>query len=207
MSLVKIAEEVQQSFLNGIGRADDRSFDHDPVATKVLRERKKRLMNQANQFYNVQSKAYGGVLPKEVQEMRDRQVNSIEKDYPDALRQYSINRTKQVAMKNPEQFQELQQLSAKSDGALAKANLKEGGIALGGIAGAGLGLALGKRLPKKTNGYLQRGVSTVLGGAAGGTVGGAIGSMKDEQRTGFNHEDVLKPYEIADRITNQKKWS
>src|SRR5699024_7547863 len=118
----------------------------------------------------------------------------------------SIDRTMSAATKNPDKFKHHQSLADRSDNALSKSYGKEVGSTLGVIGGGLLGNLIGRRIPKKNTGILQQAGGTLGGALAGGSTGHVLGSNRDEKRTGFNHEDVLAPYEIADRINNREKF-
>lgn len=207
MSLIKIANLANEraQFLQDYNIENAKGFSKDPMAQKAINDRRLLAERQINDHFKQQAKSSGSLSPQ-LQEMRTKMLNDLNTDSEQAVQNYSIDRTKSVAMQDPNKFKDFQSLSAESNKALGKSHGKELGATLGTIGGAGLGLLAGRRLPKNNKGILQQVSGALTGGAVGGVTAGALGSMRDEKRTGFNHEDILSPYEIADRITNQKKF-
>lgn len=210
MSLIKIANayalsEERRNFIKQHNLGDEDSFLSDPTARKIVEERRRNVERQTNAYFKDQAKAGGGISP-ELSELRKKYISDVNAGVPLAIKNQSIDRIKKQIDTDPEQFKHFQGLSSQSDKALGKSHGKELGATLGAIGGAGLGLLAGKRLPRRNTGLLQRGGGALLGGVAGGATLGSIGSARDEKRTGFNHEDILKPYEIADRMQNQRKF-
>lgn len=180
-------------------------FSGDPSAKRYADETIQKTQQQVRDFY--QQQRASGTLPGVDYDSAEKDImDKINARRKGAVEQVSINRTMDVANKNPEGFKKNQALSAQSENALGQSHGKEIGSVLGAAAGGTLGLLAGKRMPKKTTGLLQQVGGAAAGGAIGGISGGAIGSNRDEKRTGFNHEDVMKPYEIADRMKNQQKF-
>jgi hypothetical protein len=180
-------------------------FEGDRTAERKVQERKELAGKQIQDYYKAQSATFGGLTP----EMKQTEKNMLAKLNDQASQanvNHSIDRTRTIANTNPEQFKEFRGLANQSEKALSQTHGKEVGTVLGGLGGAGLGLLAGRRLPKNSTGLLQQVGGSILGGTVGGLTGSAVGANRDEKRTGFNHEDILKPYEIADRMQNQKKF-
>lgn len=210
-SIAKIAAEYanpkeaeRAKFLNQ-HKFDANVFSGDREAQRIVNERSERMENQVREFYKKQN-ASGMLDPAQSKATEKKMLQEIANERGTAAQRISIDRTLQAAKSNPDKFNEFKGLSQQSENALGQSHSKEIGATLGAAAGGALGLLGGKKLPKNTKGLLQQVGGAVTGGAIGGVAGGAIGSARDEKRTGFNHEDVMKPYEIATRMNNQQKF-
>lgn len=207
MSLIKLANLAleRQRFLEDYNLKNPDVFSNDPVAQKAIGERKRLAERQIQNYFKQQGKA-SGILSPEMKELEQKMLNDLTISSNQAAQNFSIDRTRAVASQNPDQFKHFQSLSGQSQKALGKSHDKEVGSLLGAVGGAGLGLLAGRKLPKRNTGLLQRIGSGVVGGVTGGVTGGVVGSARDEKKTGFNHEDVLAPHQIADRMTNRQKF-
>lgn len=174
-------------------------FAKDPNAKEVIDGRLNAAAKQINDFYAMQAKSSGGLSP-EMAQAKKRGLEALYAERTPAIQNRSIDRTMEAATNNPSDFQNFNNLSTQSNKALDNAYAKETGIGLGGLAGGALGFLGASKLPKNTKGILQKTIGTGLGALSGGAIGGSIGSNIDEKKTGYNHEDILQPYEIADRI-------
>lgn len=196
--------DYRNQFLQDYGLKPE-DFAGDRIAQRFVNEKKKPLEQQINNFYDMQARAGGSLTP----EMRQAQRESLERinqQAQQAALNFSIDRTRSIANEQPDAFKKYQRISGDSEQALSQVHGKELGTLGGGLLGAGLGAVVGgKKLPKKNTGLLQKGLGGVVGGALGGITGNLIGSARDEKKTGYNHEDILKPYEIADRVNRQSK--
>lgn len=186
-------------------KLEENQFRGDPEAEKYVNERVKASQNQVKDFYSKQRQS-GMVDTNQLNKAEQDMLQKIKAQSNGVAERISIDRTYRAAEKSPDEFKKFHNLSAESQNALGQSHGKETGAVLGSIAGGALGLLGGKKIPKNTKGILQQVGGAVTGGALGGVAGGAIGSNRDEKRTGFNHEDVMKPYEIATRMSNQKQF-
>lgn len=181
-------------------------FVGDKSAEKAINERKQLAEKQIQQYFKQQSSAFGGMTPQ-MESTRTKMLTDLDERSSGAARDFSIDRTQSVASLAPQSFDRYSKLSTDSTNALNNSHGRELGATVGGLAGAGIGLLAGKHLPKRSTGILQRVGGSAIGGVAGALSGGILGSNRDEKRTGFNHEDVLKPYEVANKIQSQAKFS
>lgn len=189
---------LQEYKLNPDDFADDRE------ANKLVDGRVDAAQKQIKDYYNDSRKK--GLGSPELDAAEQKMLETIKKQSEGAASRFSINRTMAAAEKDPDQFRNFQSLSQDSEKALNQSHGKETGSFLGGLGGSILGVAAGRRLPKNTKGILQQTAGGLAGGLTGSAVGSAVGSNRDEKRTGFNHEDVMKPYDIATRMNNQQNF-
>lgn len=193
---------TREEFLAQYGFTPEQ-FKNDPQSKEVIDGRLNAAAKQINDFYSAQSKASGGLSPQ-MKDAQKRGLDALYGERENAIQNRAIDRTIQVADENPDDFQRSHELSNQSTSALKRAYGRETGIGLGGLVGATLGFLAGRKMPKNTKGITQKTLGTTMGALGGAGLGGTIGSHRDEKKTGFNHEDVLQPYEIADRITMRK---
>lgn len=207
MSLIKIANAAieRQRFLEEYGVKDPSVFSKDTVAQEAVDSLKGKATNQINDFFKNQEKLRGSLSP-EAQKLQRTMVSDLDSNTTKAVQNFSIDRTRATAAQNPTNFKNFHRLSTNSERALNQSHGKEVGTTLGAVGGAGLGLLLGKKLPKNNSGLLQKTIGASTGALAGGATGNILGANRDEKRTGYNHEDVLAPYQIADRIENRQNF-
>lgn len=194
--------EARNRFLSDYQFAPD-DFTRDPYAEKQVNERRKRAIDQIDGFFNEQKKTMGTLTP-EMKQQRQKMIADLDAQTTPAIQNLSIDRTRRVAENAPDEFSRLKNDSGTAKAVLDNTHGREVGTALGGLAGAGLGLLAGRKAPRRATGILQQVGGSALGALGGGTIGRAIGTKRDENKTGFDHEDILKPYEIADRLENQQ---
>lgn len=179
------------------------SFTQDPIAGKDIRERQKAIEQQIRGFYQQQAKATG--MTDEMKTSQKDMLMNLQTQTDTAVRNASIDRTRLVAEADPDNFNKHLTLSRQSQEELGNSHGKEIGAVGGGLAGLAGGYALGSMVPRKTKGILQKGLGSVAGWAAGTNIGRRFGEDYDEKKTGFNHEDLLTPYQIADRMQQRSR--
>lgn len=197
-------DQQRQAFLQQYKLKEDQ-FRGDPEAQKFVNSRVQASQQQVKDFYKAQ-RQNGMMDPDQLNKAEREMLGKIQEQSKGVAERVSIDRTRRAAQQSPEEFNKFHNLSAQSENALGQSHGREAGATVGALAGGALGLLGGRRLPKNTKGLLQQAGGAAAGGAIGGITGGAIGSSRDEKRTGFNHEDVMKPYEIATRMSNQQQF-
>ena len=207
MSFIKIAALVEERkrFLDEYDIKNPDIFLKDPVAQNFVSEKVTLAEKQIRDYFSEQARTQGPLSP-ELKALEQKMISDLQIGQNNAVRNFSVDRTRAAAQLNPNEFKTMDSLSTQSERALDRSHGKEFGAGIGAVAGAGLGLLAGKKLPKRNTGLLQQIGGSAVGGGVGGVVGGSIGSFRDEKKTGYHHEDVLAPYEIADKISTRKNF-
>lgn len=171
-------------------------FSGDPAAYKAIEPQETAAIRELRKAFEAQAQMLGGSTP-ELKRNQELALQNIRNRANAARIDKSIESTMETASKDPEQFNQMADLSNRSQAALDK-NKSDligtvGGGALGGLGGFLLG--------KSPVGRAVSGLSGVLGGSLAGR---ALGRHAEEYQTGYAHNDVLRPYQVADRLNRRQ---
>lgn len=170
-------------------------FAGDPVANKAIDPQEVAAMRKLKAAFQSQAQMLGGMTP-ELAKNRELAMQNIRSHAHQARIDTSIENTMNLAGKDPEQFGQMVDLSNRSQAALqhSKADL------IGALSGGGIGGLIGLFGGK---GLVGKGVAGATGALAGGAAGHLLGRDYEEKQTGYAHRDVLRPYQVADRMTRR----
>jgi hypothetical protein len=172
-------------------------FIGDPAADKMVSPLQNQTNNQIRGYFNSQAQLMGG-MTHELKKNQQLALRQLQEQSGQARIRSAIIHTMGAQAQDPAQFGQMVDLSSRSHAAFDHSHLADMTAAAGGLGG-GIGGAL---LGKSKVGKVGLGALGALGGGLGGLLGGR---KAEERQTGYSHGDVLKPYEVADRLERRHK--
>jgi hypothetical protein len=195
-SIVKEAEDADPtaSFLQKYHYAPG-DFANDPTAAAMVNPSRDASRKRIRQYFQEQASMLGGMNAGLAHNQQtafsnlDQQSNAVKT-------QKSIANAMAVEAKDPARFSGIADNSGRAQEALNHSLAPTFARIFGGLGGGVLGASLGKS-PLKRVGL------GLLGAGVGSQAGQSIGRSINEKKTGYQYNDVLKPYEVAARTDRQ----
>jgi hypothetical protein len=172
-----------------------KDFAGDPVANKTVNPNREASRQRIRQYFQEQAEMLGGM---NADLARNQQIafGKLEQQSNQLKAQTSIAHAMAVESKDPARFSGIADTSQRSQTALSQNHAPALGSVLGRLGGGAFGVAIGSS-PLKRVGL------GLLGAGVGGLAGQSIGQHIAENKTGYQYNDVLKPYQVASRADRQ----